>query len=118
MIAATASTVDAETGSTTTSAPSARARSRRSSDGSAATTVDAPIDFSQCTAPRPMIPRPNTTATSPGFGSPRRVARSATASGSTSAPARSETASGSLKIVWPTSARGTSTRSAKAPETP
>ncbi len=101
MIAATASTVDAATGSTTTSAPSARARSRRRSDGSAATTVATPIDFSQCTAPSPMIPRPNTTATSPGFGSPSRVARRATASGSTSAPARSETASGSLKIVWP-----------------
>ncbi len=56
----------------------ARARARAAAaDGSAATTVDAPIDFSQWTAPRPMMPRPKTTATSPGrrLGEARRAQR-------------------------------------------
>ena len=75
---------DSTAGSTTTSAPQARASARRPGEKSLAMTVRTPLALSMQITDRPIGPHPITIATVRFLTSPRRTACQATAIGSVS----------------------------------
>ena len=86
-------------GSTTTSAPHARASSRRPGEKSLATTVRTPLALSIRITPRPTGPQPITIATCRLPTSPRRTACQATAIGSVSAATSGASPFGTASII-------------------
>ena len=86
-------------GSTTTSAPHARASSRRPDEKSLATTVRTPLALSIRITPRPTGPQPITIATCRLPTSPRRTACQATAIGSVSAATSGASPFGTASII-------------------